>query len=191
MQPLLLPLFTAHPCKPLSIPDVDHELFISCEKLCKIRLADLQPFVQFNFQSNHHRQHIHVGNNDSPQFYWEPFFIVSSEDFDAGEELSLWWRNAGCVFCSLNNYLYPVEDLNNRATENPHVARLKCFHDFPLVAEATMSYVLLLETGMECSWLMRLSTQKTNWWPRYGCEDLHRQKRPKSLKDRCAKACHV
>lgn len=73
-----------------------------------------------------------------------------------GENICLRWRGPRRVTKCLNDYAFQVEDLRNGRLETLHGTYLKLYSDDTLETTAILSHVLVSETCMPVSRLLRL-----------------------------------
>ena len=81
---------------------------------------------------------------------------MAREHFHAGEKLCLRWRGPRRIVHAVNDYVYIVEDVRNRALVEAHATRLQYYNDASLDAKAILSHAISSETGMQIQRLLRL-----------------------------------
>lgn len=112
--------------------------------------------VQKHLQKNRDCLRKTVSKVNLPNFIEGGFVLVARSDVNASEKLCLGWRGPRRITNTLNDFVYQVQDLHNGTFEDAHISRLKFFSDSNLNIETIMPHVLLNETGMSVSRLMKL-----------------------------------
>lgn len=73
---------------------------------------------------------------------------------------------------ALSSYVYTIKDLRNANIEDVHGTRLKFYIDKSLDEKVTLSHVLLSETGMMVSKLLRLVNRDESLYDLVHCKGL-------------------
>ena len=127
-----------------------------------MHMADLPPASHEGIMRNRKQARATANRGILPNFDMDGYVPLARSDFFSGEKLALRWRGPRRMVKAVSNYTYTVEDLRNGMRDNVHISRLKFYRDPDRNREAILCHVLVSETGMIVSRLMRLEKTPTD-----------------------------
>ena len=138
----------------ISLTDAIRETSFNVTKIREL-FTKLHPLIETSLGANRERARAAASRGELPNFLDGDFVLVAREQFFKGEKLCLRWRGPRRIVKALSDLVYLVEDLRNGLTEEIHASRLRFYSDSALNTEAIMPHVLVSETGMQISRLLR------------------------------------